>query len=120
MRVKKPMRRSWGVGIAILVVTALLPATPAGAEMETGSAMQKLGRGAVNIITGWVEVPKRIAETAHEQGAAAGFTWGLLRGLGHGFVRTSAGFYELFTFPFPAPPNYAPVIEPEFVFSEDK
>ena len=87
-------------------------------EMRSGGAMTKLGRGAVNIATGWVEIPKRISETSREQGAAAGWTWGLLRGLGHGFVRTAAGFYEAFTFPFPAPPDYAPVIQPEYVFSE--
>ena len=80
--------------------------------------MTKLGRGAVNFATGWVEIPKRISETSREQGAAAGWTWGLLRGLGHGFVRTAAGLYEAFTFPFPAPPDYAPVIQPEYVFSE--
>ena len=87
-------------------------------EMRSGGAMTKLGRGAVNFATGWVEIPKRISETSRDQGAAAGWTWGLLRGLGYGFVRTAAGVYEMFTFPFPAPPDYAPVIQPEYVFSE--
>ena len=87
-------------------------------EMRAGGAMTKLGRGAVNFATGWVEIPKRISETSRDQGAAAGWTWGLLRGLGYGFVRTAAGLYEAFTFPFPAPPDYAPVIQPEYVFSE--
>jgi len=86
--------------------------------MRAGGAMGKLGRGAINILTGWVEIPKRAYETGQSQGAAAGWTWGVLRGLGHGFVRTAAGFYELVTFPFPAPPDYAPVIQPEYVFTE--
>jgi putative exosortase-associated protein (TIGR04073 family) len=64
-----------------------------------------------------VEIPKRIQETSQDSGAAAGFTWGLLRGLGHGFIRTAAGGYELITFPFPAPPGYVSVIDPEYVFS---
>lgn len=84
--------------------------------IQSGGAMTKLGRGFVNIVTGWVEIPKRMHETSQEQGAAAGWTWGLLRGLGHGFVRTAAGLYELVTFPVPAPAGYAPVIEPEYVF----
>jgi putative exosortase-associated protein (TIGR04073 family) len=94
-------------------------AQPAWAEMDVGKAVGKLARGFVNIVTGWVEVPKRIYETSQTSGAAAGFTWGTLRGLGHGFVRTAAGFYEFFTFPVPQPPNYEPVIEPEYVFIEE-
>ena len=102
--------------VAGLVMSAL-PAS-ASADMEPGGACKKLGRGFVNIVTGWVEVPKRVTETAHDQGTAAGLTWGVLRGIGRGFIRTAAGFYEVFTFPFPAPPNYAPVIEPEYVFTD--
>jgi len=86
---------------------------------HAASPTTKLGRGIANIITGWVEIPKRIAETSNTEGMAAGLTWGLLRGMGHGFVRTAAGFYEFFTFPFPAPPDYEPVIQPEFVFWEE-
>jgi len=59
-----------------------------------------------------------IQETTQTSGAAAGFTWGLLRGIGRGFIRTAAGAYEFFTFPFPAPPGYEPVIQPEYVFTE--
>lgn len=103
--------------VAALVITA--GAVPAAAEpMEAGKAFTKLTRGFVNIITGWVEVPKRIQETTQASGAAAGFTWGLLRGIGHGFIRTAAGAYEFFTFPFPAPPGYEPVIQPEYVFTD--
>ena len=102
------------------VVLVLGPAIPAHAEgMEAGKAVTKLGRGAVNLFTGWVEIPKRIQETSIQSGAAAGWTWGLLRGLGHGFIRTAAGAYELVTFPFPAPPNYEPVIQPEYVFTDE-
>src|SRR3990167_4221226 len=79
----------------------------------------KLGRGIANVITRWVEIPKRITETSQTDGVAAGITWGLLRGFGYGFIRTAAGFYEFFTFPFPAPPDYEPVIQPEFVFIDD-
>ena len=103
---------------SVIGLTLYLWAVPASAEsMDPGRAFMKLTRGAVNLVTGWVEIPKRIQETSQESGAAAGFTWGLLRGIGHGFIRTAAGGYELVTFPFPAPPGYVPVIEPEYVFS---
>jgi putative exosortase-associated protein (TIGR04073 family) len=93
--------------------------TVAQAQMQPGGAVSKLGRGIINVFTGWVEIPKRVIETSQASGTAAGWTWGLLRGFGHGFVRTAAGFYELFTFPFPAPPDYESVIQPEFVFQEE-
>ena len=106
---------------ALLAVGVVLAwARPVAAEpMEVDKACVKLARGAVNTVTGWVEIPKRIHETTVTDGALAGFTWGLLRGLGHGFIRTSAGVYEVVTFPFPAPPGYAPVIQPEYVFADE-
>ena len=82
------------------------------------ASFNKLSRGIANVITGWVEIPKRVDETTRRSGAGVGFTWGLLRGLGYGFVRTLAGAYEVVTFPFPAPPEYRPVMHPTFVFSE--
>ena len=84
---------------------------------HAGGAFTKLGRGAVNTVTGWVEVPKRIHETAQRSGPWVGITWGLLRGLGYGFIRTAGGLYEAVTCPFPAPPGYRSVIQPEYVFT---
>ena len=86
---------------------------------HAGGAFTKLGRGAVNTVTGWVEVPKRIHETAQRSGPWVGITWGLLRGLGYGFIRTAGGLYEAVTFPFPAPPGYRPVMHPDYVFLQD-
>ncbi len=83
-------------------------------------AGNKLARGVTNLLTGWVEIPKRVNETTNQSGAFSGFTWGLARGLGYGFVRTIAGGYETITFPFPAPPDYQPVIQPPYVFSTEQ
>ena len=91
----------------------------ADTSFRAGGAVTKLGRGAVNTVTGWVEVPKRIHETSQRSGPWAGLTWGLLRGLGYGFIRTAGGVYEVVTFPFPAPPGYRPVMRPEYVFLPD-
>lgn len=93
---------------------------PPAHAAPSGGAFGKLGRGVINTFTGWVEIPKRIYETSEVQGAASGWTWGLLRGVGYGFVRTAAGLYELFTFPFPAPPDYAPVMDPPYIFSTEQ
>ena len=114
------MRRPIIVGSTLVAFLVLASAAPASAEpMDAGKAFTKFTRGFINIVTGWVEIPKRVQETSQQSGAAAGFTWGLLRGLGYGIVRTAAGLYEIVSFPFPAPPGYAPVMEPEYVFSEE-
>ena len=105
--------------IAVCLVLAPAQAARADSSMDAGKAFTKLGRGAVNLFTGWVEIPKRIQETSLVSGAWSGFTWGLLRGLGYGFIRTAAGGYEVITFPFPAPPDYEPVIQPEYVFTDE-
>lgn len=89
-------------------------------RFSAGGGFTKLVRGFTNFITGWVEIPKRIQETSTTSGAWAGWTWGLLRGVGYGFVRTAGGMYETVTFPFPAPSEYRPIIQPTFVFSTDK
>ena len=102
-----------------LLVAALVGLAPGPAHAaESGKAFTKLTRGLVNLVTGWVEIPKRVMETSQQSGYWTGFTWGIVRGIGYAFVRTAAGGYELVTFPFPAPQNYEPVIQPEFVFTE--
>ena len=80
---------------------------------------KKLTRGLANILTGWVELPKNIYDTSVEDNIFSGLTVGLVKGAGMAVVRTGAGVYETITFPFPIPEDYAPVLEPEFVFSEE-
>ena len=114
------MRTIFLAGTVVLFATVCAhPAHADEGQIKAGGAMSKLGRGFVNLVTGWVEIPKRIHETSQSQGAAAGLTWGVLRGIGHAFIRTAAGGYELITFPYPSPPDYTPVIQPEYVFTED-
>lgn len=88
-----------------------------GLAFNVRKAIGKLGRGLVNLVTGWVEIPKGIHETSQRSGAMSGLTLGTLRGAGYGLVRTAAGGYEAVTFPFPAPPHYRPVMRPEFIFT---
>ena len=77
---------------------------------------KKLYRGIVNIVTGWIELPKNIYDTSVEDNPLSGLTIGLAKGVGMTIVRTGAGVYETVTFPFPIPEGYAPVLEPESVF----
>jgi len=75
----------------------------------------KLGRGVVNVLTGWIEIPKNIAEEWRRTDPFTGTILGLFKGIGWGVARTFAGFYEIISFPFPVPRNYEPVMYPEFV-----
>lgn len=80
--------------------------------------LRKLGRGLLNVITGIVEIPKKVILTSKKEGIKIGLTRGLLDGAKAGLVRTASGIYEALTFPIPAPVDYAPMVEPEFVFEE--
>ena len=114
------MKRSglWCAGAAVAIL-CVAPCKASAESMDATKAFTKFTRGAINTITGWVEVPKRMLETTRLSGPPMGLTWGLIRGAAYGLVRTAAGVYELFTFPFPAPPGYESVIQPEYVFSVD-
>ncbi len=103
-----------GLAIAIVMVMVLALATASYAQ----DPAKKLGRGLANILTGWIELPKNIYDTSVEDNPLAGLTIGLAKGIGMTIVRTGAGIYEVVTFPFPIPEDYGPVLEPEFVFSE--
>ena len=101
--------------LTALAAALVLVSLTAGPAMA-GDPFTKLGRGAANLLTGWVEIPKNIYATSVEQNAFVGMTGGLLKVLGQGIVRTAGGAYEIISFPFPAPANYEPVMQPEFVF----
>ncbi len=103
-----------GLIIAVVMVIVLAVATSSYAQ----DPAKKLGRGLANILTGWIELPKNIYDVSVEDNPLAGLTIGLAKGIGMTIVRTGAGIYEVVTFPFPIPEDYAPVLEPEFVFSE--
>lgn len=104
-----------GLIIALVMVVVLAIASSSYAQ----DPAKKLGRGLANILTGWVELPKNIYDVSVEDNPLAGLTIGLAKGIGMTIVRTGAGIYEVVTFPFPIPEDYGPVLEPEFVFSEE-
>jgi len=103
-----------GIIVFVAVLTIFSLATTCYAQ-DMG---KKLMRGLANVVTGWVELPKNIYDTSVEDNIFSGLTVGLAKGVGMAIVRTGAGVYETVTFPFPIPEDYAPVLEPEFVFSE--
>jgi len=99
----------------ILVAVTLFPGTPAHAN----GAFNKLGRGFINTLTGWMEVfytaNKKFREHDNDVfHAMASIPEGVVRA----FIRTSVGVYETLTFPLPIPENYEVIVEPEFLFTK--
>ena len=103
--------------IVVVVVMMVMSMASVGYAQDAG---KKLMRGLSNVLTGWVELPKNIYDTSVEDNMFSGITIGLAKGVGMTVVRTFAGVYETITFPFPIPQDYAPVLEPEYVFGEKK
>lgn len=77
-------------------------------------AGDKAIRGFAALATPFLEIPGNIIHTTRTEGAAEGWTEGLVRGLGMAIIRPSVGFYELVTAPFPAPSGYEPILRPEY------
>ena len=81
--------------------------------------IEKLTRGAINTVTGWIEIPQNIYEASIEDNILNGITLGAAKGIGMAIIRTSAGLYDVTTFPFDIPEGYVPILEPEFIYSEE-
>ncbi len=82
-------------------------------------AGMKLVRGAINVSTGWIELPKQIYLIGQEEGWGVGVWRGPIDGLGMFIARTVAGAYDVLTFPIPVPPRYQPLFEPSYVWQDD-
>ena len=92
------------------------------ADLEPKSdytAARKLGRGVANFTCGWMEVLKDIHEVGKENNPAAALTWGTVKGIKDGAVRTAVGAYEVATFAVGGRRHYEPILDPEFIFPED-
>ena len=83
-------------------------------------AFEKLGRGAANFLTGWMEVPLNIGYRYTPRDAATSMFTGAALGVMKGFVRTGVGLYEVVTFFLPYPENYAPILPTLDYFKRDQ
>jgi putative exosortase-associated protein (TIGR04073 family) len=109
------MTRHRTLAVAVLVATAVTAGFPAHSAAQ--SAARKAGRGLAAMTTSFLEVPGNMVREADRRGNAEGIPVGFVLGLGMIVVRTLVGVYEFVSAPFPAPPGYRPIIEPEFPWS---
>ncbi|TMA38852.1 MAG: exosortase system-associated protein, TIGR04073 family [Deltaproteobacteria bacterium] len=95
-------------GAALLFL--LLVAAPADAQ----TAGRKFLRGLAGMTTAFLEVPGNMVAETRTRGAAEGIPFGFAKGLGMIIPRVFVGVWEFLSAPFPAPPDFRPIIEPEF------
>lgn len=80
---------------------------------------QKLKRGALNVVSSPVEIAREINMTTNEKNLLNGWTVGLVKGLGSGFMRFGAGALDVLTCPFNFPDSKkGSLIEPEYVWEK--
>ncbi len=97
----------------LVLVFALLGAADATAEAE-GSSPRKLGRGLANLTTGVIVLPAKVIETTRAHGPFVGATWGVVKGFGWVVMTETIGLFEFLTCPFETPPDFKPILQPEF------
>ena len=104
---KRPSR--WLIGLLLCLAIAL----PGAAEAKDSSA-RKLGRGFANLGLGVLALPGEIVETTRDKGPFMGATWGLVKGVGMMVATELVGVWEIVTCPFQFPPDWKPILSPEF------
>jgi putative exosortase-associated protein (TIGR04073 family) len=108
------------VAFVLILVAGTMAAAPAFA-VDTGEyasgAGAKLGRGVLNTVTGWGEIPKQTITGSREEGVLGGVE-GFFKGIGLGVARTLAGAFEIATFWAPVPDKFEPVMEPATAFDQ--
>ena len=79
---------------------------------DNDSPVNKMGQGAINALTSWVDVPRKINEESEERNIIAGCTLGLGEGLVVGLARTASGVYDMAT--FSSAPYNKPLMDPRY------
>jgi len=101
----------WGWALSVMLCLAL--AGPGVADAKDSSA-RKLGRGFANLGLGVIALPGEVVETTREKGPFMGATWGVVKGVGMTVVTELVGVWEIVTCPFQFPPDWKPILSPEF------
>ena len=96
----------------------LLQGAPAYSEGTADKSVRKLGRGLVNVTTGWFELPMQISSGMSESGGPEGFFLGFGKGVVWTVLREASGVYDTATFILPFPNDYEPLMQPPTVFKE--
>ncbi len=97
------MRRRVVLSLAMICSLGLVASPAVWAQ----DPIHKMRRGVVNVLTGWLELPKYVQRGKQEDNPFTGIAGGLAKGAGLTLLRAGTGLYEALTFPFPYPKDYA-------------
>jgi putative exosortase-associated protein (TIGR04073 family) len=97
----------------LILFVALLIAPLSGAYAHSHTAAEKFGRGLAGLTCGFLELPGNIVKETRNQGAM-GVPVGFALGMGKFLTRELVGAYEVISAPFPYPPAYRPILQPEY------
>lgn len=76
--------------------------------------LNKLGRGVVNVLTCWAEIPGEVVKVSSEKNELAGITLGVAEGMFTSLIRGITGLFDTVTFIIP--PYNRPLMEPEYAW----
>jgi putative exosortase-associated protein (TIGR04073 family) len=107
------------IAIAIFICAAIITLPSLAMAESNPGPVNKLGRGIANMATGWYEIIREMISVTTNQGDVAGLFLAPFTGTWKAIVRTAAGAYETVTFLIPYPPDYEPIVQPEYVFTAD-
>ena len=95
--------RTWS-RIAIIAVGLVSVSAPCAWARDP---IHKMGRGVVNVLTSWIELPKQLHLGSQEDNPVVGIGMGLAKGVSLMVLRIGVGAYEAVTFPIPYPRQFA-------------
>ena len=92
------------LALTVIVAAGVLGISPA---VWAQDPIHKMGRGMVNVLTGWLELPKYLQLGTQASNPMTGLAMGLMKGAGMTLLRSGVGLYETVTFPIPLPKGFA-------------
>lgn len=93
--------QGFSVGIAAIIILS------ASATAWAQDPIHKMGRGVVNVLTGWIEIPSRVHSGMRQDNATVGVARGVVDGVGMALLRVGVGLFEAVTFPIEYPKDFA-------------
>jgi len=93
--------------IAMIIVGCSIGVMAVGGPVWAQDPIHKAGRGLVNVLTSWIELPKQIHLGTLEPNPLVGLGRGVLKGVSLTVLRIGVGLYEAVTFPIPYPKRFA-------------
>ncbi|MBL7155634.1 MAG: exosortase system-associated protein, TIGR04073 family [Candidatus Omnitrophica bacterium] len=90
--------------VTLVFFLALLMSSACVAEEETvkkANPLDKLGNGIMNILTGWMEIPRHISDSFEKKTPGSLVQDGLINGVASALFRTAAGVIDTVTFFIP-------------------